>query len=218
MTSTPASPALTEADQAMRDSLIAFFQDRYWQVPRLITDEVDALLAGPLATLRATLREREAEIERLKEEAADYQASFDLRWRADMRAIERWHAAGGHRLTWPDHADLVVWLVTQWLGEPGAEAERIPSFGFARGAVVREATNGPNMLVVRGLGETTVVIVIEGDEGGKVRLRERPTAALRQVLAAGDYAEMRPAASDWEPPALAQPDRLPETATGGETV
>lgn len=44
--------------------------------------------------------------------AADLECGFDLRWRADQRAIRRWQAAGpGRDLTWPDHADLVVWLL-----------------------------------------------------------------------------------------------------------
>ena len=31
-----------------------------------------------------------------------------------MRAIKRWQTAHpGHELTWPDHADLVVWLSGQ---------------------------------------------------------------------------------------------------------
>lgn len=60
----------------------------------------------------------------------------------------------------------------------------IPTLGFARGAVVRSAQDGPNMLVVRGLGDTTAVIVIEGDDGGQVRLRDVPTAGLFQVLEA----------------------------------
>lgn len=48
----------------------------------------------------------------LEAELADLQRSFDLRWNADMRAIKRWQAAGPNReLTWPDHADLVVWLL-----------------------------------------------------------------------------------------------------------
>lgn len=38
--------------------------------------------------------------------------AFDIRWAADMRAIELWHAAHpGNELVWPDHADLVVWLM-----------------------------------------------------------------------------------------------------------
>src|ERR1035437_7587040 len=37
--------------------------------------------------------------------AVDLQATFDLRWKADMRAIKRWQAAHpGKELVWPDHA------------------------------------------------------------------------------------------------------------------
>ena len=63
--------------------------------------------------------------------------------------------------------------------------QRIPSLGFARGAIVRRVEDGRNMLVVRGLGETTAVIVIESDHAGSVRIREFPTADLHQVLASG---------------------------------
>lgn len=52
------------------------------------------------------------------EELAELQAIFDLRWKADMRAIKRWQAAGpGREKTWPDHADLVVWLLEQLEGQ-----------------------------------------------------------------------------------------------------
>jgi hypothetical protein len=45
-------------------------------------------------------------------EATEHKASFDLRWKADMRAIEMWQKAHpGNDLVWPDHADLVVWLL-----------------------------------------------------------------------------------------------------------
>lgn len=44
----------------------------------------------------------------------ELQATFDLRWAADMRAIKRWQEAHpGNELTWPDHADLVVWLLEE---------------------------------------------------------------------------------------------------------
>lgn len=44
--------------------------------------------------------------------AEELQKSFDLRWDADQRAIKRWQDANpGSDLTWPDHADLVVWLL-----------------------------------------------------------------------------------------------------------
>lgn len=46
----------------------------------------------------------------LKQERDALQEVFDLRWDADQRAIKRWQDAGENRdLTWPDHADLVVW-------------------------------------------------------------------------------------------------------------
>lgn len=44
----------------------------------------------------------------------EFEQSFELRWAADMRAIKRWQEANpGNDLTWPDHADLVVWLLGQ---------------------------------------------------------------------------------------------------------
>lgn len=50
-----------------------------------------------------------------KEVTAECEAmhqTFDLRQKADMRAIKRWQAAHpGNDLTWPDHADMVVWLL-----------------------------------------------------------------------------------------------------------
>jgi len=49
----------------------------------------------------------------LCENCAELEALFDLRYNADMRAIKRWQAATGRHLTWPDHADLVVWLLKQ---------------------------------------------------------------------------------------------------------
>ena len=66
-----------------------------------------------------------------------------------------------------------------------ARVMRIPTLGFARGAVVHRAGSTRNMLVVRGLGETTACIVIESDHSGAVRLREFPTAELTEVLASG---------------------------------
>ncbi|WP_139052152.1 hypothetical protein [Roseibium sp. TrichSKD4] len=60
--------------------------------------------------------------------------------------------------------------------------EIIPTIGFARGAVVEPNEGGPNMLVVRGLGETTAVVVIEDDTAGTLRLREVQTADLRLLI------------------------------------
>ncbi len=54
-----------------------------------------------------------AALEEIEREEAEDAASFDLRWNADMRAIKRWQEATGRTLTWPDHADLCVWLLDQ---------------------------------------------------------------------------------------------------------
>jgi len=60
----------------------------------------------------------------------------------------------------------------------------IPSFGFARGAIVRAKAGGPNMLVVRGLEDRTVVVVCESDDGGSLRLRDPKTETLELVVPA----------------------------------
>lgn len=58
----------------------------------------------------------------------------------------------------------------------------IPTFGYARGAIVRHASGGPNMLVVRDLLDVVCVIRCEGDAGGTLRLRDEPKGDLVQVL------------------------------------
>lgn len=58
--------------------------------------------------------EYDKEIKKIRAEITEHEQSFNLRWKADMRAIERWQAeAPGRELTWPDHADLCVWLLGQ---------------------------------------------------------------------------------------------------------
>lgn len=55
-----------------------------------------------------------AECERLRAEIETHDASFNLRWRADQRAIKCWQEAHpGNDLVWPDHADMVVWLMDE---------------------------------------------------------------------------------------------------------
>jgi hypothetical protein len=54
-----------------------------------------------------------AQLEAVTEERDEFQHSFNVRWDADMRAIKRWQKDTGKELTWPDHADMVVWLLEQ---------------------------------------------------------------------------------------------------------
>ena len=50
----------------------------------------------------------------VKKELKDLRDTFDLRWKADQRAIKMWQAAHpAKKNVWPDHADLVVWLLEQ---------------------------------------------------------------------------------------------------------
>lgn len=63
---------------------------------------------------RAVLRAAANRLRKLDEDVQSQQTSFDLRWAADRRATDRWQAAHpGNDLVWPDHADLVVWLLSQ---------------------------------------------------------------------------------------------------------
>lgn len=54
------------------------------------------------------------QIQALSERIQELERYFDLRRNANMRAIKRWQAAGPDReLRWPDHADMVVWLLEE---------------------------------------------------------------------------------------------------------
>lgn len=70
-------------------------------------EHADHILAHPAMQSYVALQQRVAEGEAL----------FDLRWRADQRAIKRWQEAHPERMAeseggmWPDHADMVVWLM-----------------------------------------------------------------------------------------------------------
>ena len=51
------------------------------------------------------------ELQETRTELSEMNQSFELRWQADLRAIERWQKATGKTMTWPDCADLSVWLM-----------------------------------------------------------------------------------------------------------
>ncbi len=55
-----------------------------------------------------------SELSFLRNELKEMEATFDLRWKAGMRAIKRWQKEHPNKVNiWPDHADLVVWLLEQ---------------------------------------------------------------------------------------------------------
>lgn len=78
-------------------------------------------------------------LETEQQEHRDLQATFDLRHKADMRAIKRWQEAHpGKELTWPDHADLVCWLMEQIEQVRSSEPESYG--GFLESPVWKDGT------------------------------------------------------------------------------
>jgi hypothetical protein len=58
---------------------------------------------------------QQSEIKRLGLELGEMEMTFDLRYAADMRAINRWeNEHPGTSRMWPDHADLVIWLMEKY--------------------------------------------------------------------------------------------------------
>lgn len=57
----------------------------------------------------------------LQEEVIELRRGFELRWRASIRAMERWRAEDpvNRELIMPDHADLCVWLLEQLEAKDG---------------------------------------------------------------------------------------------------
>jgi hypothetical protein len=66
----------------------------------------------------AYIRSLENQAARYLERNQELESLFKLRYDADMRAIKMWQDAHpGREDTWPDHADLVVWLMEQTPGD-----------------------------------------------------------------------------------------------------
>ena len=129
--------------------------------------------------------EQEADPDRLLKEAlfanlkAGRETAGDVSARKGHESL--WsHAEGARRPRIPRPSEGRA----RCAGGDAVSVTTIPTIGFARGAVVRATDDGPNMLVVRGMGDRTVVIVIEADGGGNVRLRDLPTGMLHLVLKA----------------------------------
>lgn len=54
----------------------------------------------------------DSRVSELEQELADYRRIFDARWKADMRAVERWQDSHpGNEMVWPSHEDAVLWLL-----------------------------------------------------------------------------------------------------------
>ena len=63
--------------------------------------------------LRKKYKKLKAKNTELKADCENLNLLFDLRWKADMKAIKQWQEATERELVWPNHSDLCVWLLNQ---------------------------------------------------------------------------------------------------------
>lgn len=102
--------------------------------------ELDAVTARSPKRIIEGHAALEQEIADLRRQLEEHQRTFDLRWNASMRAVKRWQEAHpGKGLTWPDHADLCMWLMDQLEAE--REANRVLNAGVTTAAEHWEILN-----------------------------------------------------------------------------
>lgn len=129
MTATPSQARVLELEEAIREVVTQEMDDICWMdiyvrlaklvgidfYPKLLPKEkfkkncdrfTESVYVGcPYAVDKGTQAIKEAE---------DLRMLFELRWKADLRAIERWRKAGpGRELAMPDHTDMVVFLLEE---------------------------------------------------------------------------------------------------------
>ncbi len=113
------------SDERLRE--VAEFDNGDWIATDMLLSIAEAAsMARELITIRSRVVELDAaasnaigEMLTVRSELTDHQASFDLLWKANMRALARWRAANpGNDLVMPDHADMVVWLLNQFAAGP----------------------------------------------------------------------------------------------------
>jgi len=108
-------------------------------------------------------RKRKRTLQKLKQlraEIAEYKALFDLGWEADMRGIKRWQAATGKKRTWPDGANLVVWLLKR-LDQAEAVIDAARPLG---GEIISESLTTRDRI-----GLDIALHIAAYDEAGKVK-------------------------------------------------
>jgi hypothetical protein len=108
---------ITETLRRMNPDTLTYVAGNLRNFARMVDETLTAQLAE--ADLKLSMcGPAEAEFHQatasLTAQLADLQATFDLRWKADTRAIKQWQAAHPDKpLVWPDHVDLVLWLTAQ---------------------------------------------------------------------------------------------------------
>ena len=71
------------------------------------------------------------ENDKLRERVRKLQVSLDLQWNSALRAIKQWQAAHPDKANiWPDHKELLLWLMEEVKNEREACAAHITSIGM----------------------------------------------------------------------------------------
>jgi hypothetical protein len=90
---------------------------------RLTDKQTEAVWGLTIDEAARKIEKLESDLAAAKEEAESLQATFDLQWEADQRAIKRWQAAHpGNDLVRPDRANMVVWLMEEHAKDAGDAA------------------------------------------------------------------------------------------------
>ena len=80
----------------------------------------------------AHIDEQNVEVARLTAEVAEYEATFDAAWDADMRGVQMWREAHpGNDMVLPDRANFTAWML--------AEIMRLRSLTVIQETMIRKA-------------------------------------------------------------------------------
>lgn len=70
------------------------------------------------------MTEQEEYIKSLENEIEEMNVTFNLMHQANMTAIKMWQEETGENLTWPNHVDLVAWLLRRLESAEGSTKDQ----------------------------------------------------------------------------------------------
>jgi hypothetical protein len=101
-------PTVVPPAKEVKALIYVFSEEKY---PQFMTADKAGEICDPMTTEEIVVALNRG-VEYLKDRD-ELQHTLDLRWKADMRAIKLWQKKTGRKLSWPDHCDMVVWLLEQ---------------------------------------------------------------------------------------------------------
>lgn len=136
-------------------------------------------------TINALTAEYRARIAALEAELAEHVHLFDMRWKAGQRAIKRWQETTGRGNTWPNHTDLLVYLMEKLEAAEAelAEARKalVPS-NSRMGPAALEWFNARNECIAAAIGDPEyrrkLNRLSEAEDALAAAFREEPTTGV----------------------------------------